>query len=104
MTIKLPTEDDLLGLGKPWPLKDARPVWQAIYELSVRDFIKLIPLLESPGSLLKAGRPTTIEKLARQILFEMSTGQRKTAYNIIQKKAVGAARYLETKKVKDTNS
>jgi hypothetical protein len=101
MDIRLPSEEELLGLGKPWPLKDAQPVWQAIYDLSVRDFISLVPLLEFPRSLLKVGRPNRIEKLARQILFEMSAGQRKVAYNIILKKAPGVEKYLEVKRLKE---
>lgn len=92
MEVLLPTKEQLEGLTKPWPLKDAQPVWQSIYDLSIRDFLQLIPFLESPGSLLKAGRPSKIQKLARQILFEMSEKQRDVAYKIIVKKALSLTR------------
>lgn len=82
-----PTEKQLKGFLKGWPMKDARGVWEQVRIMPVGDFQKLLPILASPLELAcKVGRPSQLETVARHILFDMSEKQRRVAYGVVEQR------------------
>ena len=90
MNIQLLNEDELKDLGNPWPLKNAKEVWNLINKMPVKDFnILILGYLTNLSWKGKVGRPLPLEQLAKDILFRMSAAQRKVAYTIIEKRVDG---------------
>jgi hypothetical protein len=83
----LPDTEQLSAYVTPYPLKDAKGVWDTLSHMRPYDLMGLIPCLIKPEALIKPGRPNQSEALARTILFDMSEAQRETAYKIILRKA-----------------
>ena len=94
MELNLVKEEELVGLTKPWPLKDATSIWKQLQTMGSKDFnILVLGYLTNTEVKHKRGRETELERLAKSILFEMSEKQRMIAYGIINKRA----NFMETK-------
>ena len=84
MELQLIKEEDLIGLTNPWPMKDAADVWQAIRDMTFRQFnVFVLAYMTNLNWKTKRGGPTEFERIARNVLFKMSEKQRAYAYKLI---------------------
>jgi len=87
MDLQLIKEEDLIGLTNPWPMKDAADVWQAIRDMTFRQFnVFVLAYMTNLNWKAKRGGMTDLERIARAILFKMSAKQRACAYKLIMDK------------------
>ena len=77
-------DEELVAHAKPWPMKDAKTVWNRLQnDLTIKEFNTLVLVYLTNLNWWRQGRPTELEKLAKAVLFEMSSKQREVAYRII---------------------
>ena len=87
MALNLIAEEELQGLTNPWPMKDAADIWQAIRDLTFRQFnVLVLGYFTNLNWKLKRGGQTDLERIARAVLFKMSAKQRAYAYKVITDK------------------
>ena len=87
MDLQLIKEEDLIGLTSPWPMKNAADAWEMIKSMTFRQFnVFVLAYMVDLKWKHKRGGPTELERLARAILFKMSSKQRAVAYKLIMNK------------------